>query len=370
VRVAVVRVRVALTAVVVVPAAAARAVLLAGHLRHDAGASSDCGTVQHSPKIDAAAGPPEALSAPGRPHTAMDAEPRFAVSADGTPIAWTSSGAGAPAIVLTDGIGCAGYIWRGLAPDLARRWRVLHWNYRGHGQSGRPHDPSRIGIEECVDDLFAVMDSAGEERAVLAGHSMGVQVVLEAHRREPRRVAGLVLACGSYGRPLDTFHDSGAMSWLFPRLKDAVLAFPTVARIAFKAVVPTRIAFEIGLLEVNRHLLPPGDLRRYLSDLAGVDPEVFVRMMASAAAHDAAPHLPHVDVPTLIIAGERDTFTPMWLSQRMRDAIPDAEMLVLRLGTHTGLLEHAELVSLRTEKFLVERVVPRLAAPGAPSRVA
>ena len=61
------------------------------------------------------------------------------------------------------------------------------------------------------DDLNRVMDAAGIEQAVLFGHSMGVQVALEFHRRYAHRVKGLVLICGSYGTPLDTFHDG---NWL------------------------------------------------------------------------------------------------------------------------------------------------------------
>ncbi len=293
----------------------------------------------------------------------MEREEHHAVATDGTRLWWQSSGAGRPAVVLTDGIGCAGYIWGRLLPELARHQRVVHWNYRGHGRSDAPTDPERVTLDDCVDDLLAVLDAAGERSAVLAGHSMGVQVVLEAHRRAPERVAALVLACGSYGRPLDTFHDSKVMSRVFPALKAATLRFPEVARLAWRAILPTRLSFEIGRwLEVNRQLLPPEDLRRYLEDLACIDPTVFVRMMASAAEHDSYDHLPKVDVPAHVIAGEKDTFTPMWLSERMHAAIPRAELCVLPAGTHTGILEHAELVSLRIEKFLAERVRSVLAA--------
>ena len=301
-----------------------------------------------------------------------EGQERFAVGGDGTRIFWEEWGEGAPAVVLCDGIGCAGYIWARLAPELARRQRTIHWNYRGHGRSERPRDPERVTLDDCVDDLLAVLDAAGVKRAVLAGHSMGVQVVLEAYRRAPERVQALLLTCGSFGRPLETFHDSWVLAAIFPALKSAVLAAPELARLAFRTVLPTRLALEVGrYLEVNRQLLRPEDLRRYLDDLAEVDPEIFVRTLASAAAHDAWPELAKIAVPTLVVAGEKDGFTPMWLSERMRSAIPGAEMLVLPAGTHTGLLEHPELVALRVEKFLAERVSPRPRAPGpSPIRVA
>ncbi len=294
----------------------------------------------------------------------------FATARDGTRIFWRSSGAGSPAVVLTDGIACSGFIWKYLEPSLARQRRTIHWNYRGHGRSEPPRDPDRVSLHDCVDDLFAVLDDAGEPAVVLAGHSMGVQVALEAHRRAPARVAGLLLVCGSPGRPLDTFHDSRILSLAFPHLRRLVEAAPALARLLFKELVPTELVYQVGrFLETNRHLVKREDLFPYLEEVSAVDPLMFVRMLAAAAVHDASDHLPSVNVLTLIVAGEKDGWTPMWLSERMRAAIPASEMLVLPGGTHVGPLEHPELVCLRVEKFLRDRVAlaaaaePRSATP-------
>jgi len=284
----------------------------------------------------------------------MERSEHYATAADGTRLFWTSAGEGdGPALLLTDGIGCAGYIWRFLAPDLARASRVIHWNYRGHGRSERPADPERVSVVACVDDLLSVLDDAGERSAVLVGHSMGVQVALEAHRRAPERIDGLVLVCGAPGHPLDTFHDAPLLSAAFPYARQAVAKFPALARLLFRKVVPTEVVLKFAMaFEVNSRLVAREDLVRYLDDLADIDTALFVRLMGSAGQHDASDHLPRVQVPTLIIAGEKDSFTPMWLSVKMHAAIPGSELLVLPGGTHVGPLEHPELCSLRIEKYL------------------
>ena len=305
----------------------------------------------------------------------MQQTEHLATARDDTRIHWTSAGAGSPTAVLCDGIGCAGYIWRFLAPELARRHRVIHWNYRGHGRSERPTDPARATLADCVDDLLAVLDAAGERRVVLVGHSMGVQVALEAHRRVPERIAGLILVCGSAGRPLDTVHDLPLLAAAFPHARALVERLPGVARILFRTLIPTRASLEAALLlEVNRKLVAREDLIRYLEDLADVDAPLFVRLLESAAATDASDHLPAVAVPTLILAGEDDTFTPMWLSVKMHAAIPGSELLVLPGGTHVGPLEHPELCALRTEKFFAEHfggaghTAPGAVPPAGPGR--
>jgi pimeloyl-ACP methyl ester carboxylesterase len=295
---------------------------------------------------------------------------RHAVAPDGTRIAWSSAGRGAPAVVLADGIGCAGFIWSRLSPALARRRRVLHWNYRGHGASEPPRDLARSTVDDCVADLFAVLDAAGEERVVLAGHSMGVQIVLEAHRRAPGRVAALLLLCGAPGRLLDTFHDTSVLHTVLPWVRAAVDRWPELARGAFRALVTADVALEYALaFEVNRALLRREDLVPYFRDLSRVDPTLFVRLLASAAEHDATGHLPEVRVPTLIVAGVRDGFTPMHLSMKMHEAIRGSELLVLPGGTHVGPLEHPELVEERVLGFLGRHApVAPATRPSRPAR--
>jgi pimeloyl-ACP methyl ester carboxylesterase len=294
----------------------------------------------------------------------MHVEESFAAASDGTRIWWRSAGSGEPACLLVDGIACAGFIWRDLFPSLARRRRTLHFHYRGHGHSDVPRDPEAVGLEDAVSDLLAVLDAAGERSAVLLGHSIGVQVCLEAHRRAPERVRGLVLLCGSPGRPLETFHGRRTLAQVFPFVERLVLAAPSAARWAFKNAVPTEAALQLGpWLEVNRYLLRRGDLERYLQDVAEVDPEVFVRMLTSAARHDASGHLPRVRAPTLIVAGARDGWTPLPLSRRMHETIAGSELLVLPEGTHTAPLEYPAVVRERVEVFLSERFRPGARRP-------
>lgn len=292
----------------------------------------------------------------------------YATAQDGTRLWWTGAGAGAPALVLCDGVGCAGYVWRSMRPALEARHRVIHWNYRGHGRSDAPADPTRVTLDDCVSDLLAVLDAAGEDSAVLVGHSMGVQVALEAHRRAPARVRGLVLVCGAPGHAIDAFHDSSALRVAFPWARAAVERFPDAARAAFRALIPTDLALEYALaFEVDRSRVEREDMVRYLDDLSRIDPALFVRLLASAAAHDASGHLPAVDVPALVVAGERDSFTPLRLSIAMQQAIPGCDLLVLPGGTHVAPLEHAERIAERVLSFVSGRITRRPARRRAPA---
>lgn len=278
----------------------------------------------------------------------------FFTTDDGAPL-WfeeRGDGAGIPA-VLNDGLGCDGFIWRYLWEPLTAHRRVMHWNYRGHGKSGVPTDSTRIGVEYTCDDMARLMDHTKIDRGVIFGHSMGVQVALEFHRRYPRRVAGLVLLCGSYGTPLDTWHDHSLMRIAFPRLRAMVEKFPDVAKLITSKLLRTELAVEFGIrTELNPILLNHNDFHPYMEHLAKMHPLYFVRTLDSLKDHSALDHLPDVNVPTLVVGGEIDKFTPVWLSQRMAEHLPQAKYLFVPGGSHTAPLERPGLVNDEIDQFL------------------
>jgi pimeloyl-ACP methyl ester carboxylesterase len=104
-------------------------------------------------------------------------------------------GRGTP-VVLTAGIGQTSAVWDGLAGMLARRYTVLRWDYRGHGQSESTDNPSDYSTDLALADLIAMMDRAGtseDNKAVLIGHSLGGYLSLRAAVEVPQLIKALVL---------------------------------------------------------------------------------------------------------------------------------------------------------------------------------
>jgi pimeloyl-ACP methyl ester carboxylesterase len=67
--------------------------------------------------------------------------------------------------------------------------------------------------------------------------------------------------------------------------------------------------------------------------------------------------LPNIKVPVLVVAGERDTFTPGYLAADMAEKIPGAELLMIERGSHVAPLEQPKLVDERIIRFFRERVL-------------
>ena len=279
---------------------------------------------------------------------------------DGVPLRFTSYGDGGPAIVCCNGVGVSTFFWKYVVRYFSARHQVVTWDYRGHGRSGMPKPLSRekFTVASSVADLISVMDEAGVDDAVLLGHSMGVQVALEAWRRHRKRVRGLGLVCGSFGRPLDTFWNSSlsapVFDFVYSIVNAAPGAFASGNRVLMRSKLPMLVA-KLGV--VDPQLCRPEDLKPYFDHLAQVDPQVFFLMAGEMQRHTAIKWLETVDVPTLILAGERDWFTPYHLSVQMRDKIPGAELLTIPHGSHAAIIEQPELINLRIEKWLREKVL-------------
>lgn len=112
-------------------------------------------------------------------------------SADGVAIRFEVSGQGEPTLVLVHGWAFDHHVWDGQAPLLSARHRVVTLDLTGHGESGGSRPAWTMAA--FGEDVKAVVEAVGAAQVVLVGHSMGGPGVLEAARRMPERVKGIVL---------------------------------------------------------------------------------------------------------------------------------------------------------------------------------
>ncbi len=269
-----------------------------------------------------------------------------------------SDAAGLP-IVCCNGIGVATFFWKYVERHFAPERPVILWDYRGHGESGEPPSLDDLTMEQNARDLRSVLDSFGIDKAVLAGHSMGVQVILESYRQFPERIAALVPTLGTYGRPVHTFLDSPTLAPLAFILAHRLVIrggkrLAKIQRTALKKPFIARFAARLARLArlVHPAMMPQADLEAYLNHFGDFSPEVFFRMAEKMAMHTAEDLLERIEVPALVIAGERDIFTPLWLSEEMADRIPKARLLVIPQGSHAALVEQPQLLCLAVEKLI------------------
>lgn len=254
---------------------------------------------------------------------------------------------------MTNGYANSTLYWERLRQRMRQEMRVIRWDLRGHGQSGAVRDMETMTVPGCADDLRRVMDAAGVERAMLAGFSFGSQIVLEAWRQFPDRVAGLMPAFGPFERPFDTFlHPAvGPLIFALYRAIPQQLWGSCLKCGAMGSMLKPvhRAAQGLGIVGPT---ISHEEMAPFYRHLAQLDVPSWYTMGLAAQQHSARDILSDIDVPTLVIAGGSDLFSPGWLGQVMAEQIPDAELVWIEEATHTGLFDASEEVAAAVERFL------------------
>jgi len=236
-------------------------------------------------------------------------------------------------IVFQHGLGANQGIWAEWLPFLIGRYRVLRFDMRGHGRS-RVKPGSALGMEVLTDDLFAVMDAAGVERAHLVGESIGGTIVLNAALRQPDRVATLTVCNGAHkGGSIQAVHD-----W-------------------------KRIIDETGMAGWSTHMVGcrfydgaiPEPLRQwYHREQAGTDPDVLLRGVAALVGADLSGRLGQVRPPVLLIHPDASPFIPVEAMAEFQRGVPDGRLHVIGHARHGMPVSHAAQCAAILRDFLAE----------------
>ena len=217
------------------------------------------------------------------------------------------------------------FTWDAVVPALRGHGRVIAYDQVPYGRSEKP----RVGDGEgdhpyrraaALDRLFALMDGAGVERAVLVGNSSGASLALDAALARPERVAGLVLIA----------------PWVFsqrPSLPGWLTGLPTMERVAL--ALARLLGDDVPLLGRSYHRPERiTDERRRLAgthrETAGWDLAWAALLTRSLSERlDVADRLAIVDAPALVIAGSGDRIVPVTDSRTAAGMLPDATYVEL-----------------------------------------
>ncbi len=267
-------------------------------------------------------------------------------------------------VVFSHGLALDQGSWHYQRRDLADLGRLVFWDQRGHGRSGRGK-PERATIDQLGADLLAVIEAtAPKGPIVLVGHSMGGMTMMALADRRPelfgKRVVGVALISTSPGK-----------------LTEVSLGVPAAAGRALRRVAPKALAAlnrRPGLVAGGRKLgsdiefvltkrysfatdVPPS-LVRFVTRMHDQTPlDVLAELFPAFDSHDKLEALDVLNgVETLILAGEEDVMTPADHSRDMIEQVPGAELVILQNAGHMLMLEHHELVSEHIRE-LVDRAV-------------
>lgn len=265
-----------------------------------------CGALLYTPDRDRAALEARYLATP------TDLRP-----VDGVSLHVRDSGPrDAPVLVLLHGLGASLHTWEPWVEALQRRYRVVRFDFPGHGLSGAaPADDYSDARTHRL--LTALLDSLNVSRATLVGNSMGGRIAWSFAAAQPQRVERLVLIAPDgfaspgfeYDKPADVPAVLGLMQWVLPRVMLKANLAPAYAD-------PSRLADTV-VTRYHDLMLAPGNRIAMLT-----------RMRATMLT-DPVPRLRSITVPTLLLWGAQDQMIPVRNAQDYLTAIPHAQLVTL-----------------------------------------
>jgi pimeloyl-ACP methyl ester carboxylesterase len=305
-------------------------------------------------------------------------ESKFLTSFDGTRIAYRVYGQGAPTVVICNGLTCNQSWMQPMIDALSPRHRVIIWDYRGHVDSALPADERMATIDACVQDLQAVLAATRTKKAVFVGFSMGVQVALELYGRRPEVALGLIALSGTYEYTLRTFSYIGPLLDMAvePMLRNVVRYLPKTSGLFWKAILLGPWAFPLTrLLIINWDVASREQFEIYRPHIVNLNLRNFTLLAQSMNNHSAVSVLPRIKVPTLIVVGDQDTFTPVEVAEQMHKLVPNSEMHLVPGGSHAGVIEFPTIftdyvLAFLDKHFAKAKAVPRPSRPKLVAQIA
>ena len=216
-------------------------------------------------------------------------------------------------VVLMHGVLWSARMWErmsGMLPEM----RLLLLDLHGHGKSSKPTDPYRYRWQEFVDDVVALLDHLGIERAVVGGASLGAAVTLRTATQHPERVAAMVLEMPAlsnsyrfdrmfFGTLAEMYRGGGpvwrSMAALFNRVPVAMARY-----------LPEFVAFR---------------------DAVGMDPRVgaaiITGLFADGPTADDAESLACLTMPALVIGHGADAVHTLGDARQLAQRLPDGRLL-------------------------------------------
>ena len=240
----------------------------------------------------------------------------------------------APVLVVSNSLGATLRMWGDQAPTLRKRFRLLRYDHRGHGDSPVPPGPYKI--DDLGRDILTLLDRLGVERFYFCGLSVGGAVGMWLASEVPERVERLVLCCTAarfappeqWDERAETVRADGVGAiagavlerWFTPSFRES---HPEVVEWAGGMLRNTPAEGYAGCCEAIRD----ADLRSRLGDIR---------------------------TPTLVVAGADDPAAPAEEAELIRASIPTARLVVVEQAAHLANVEQPEAVT----QALLEHLEP------------
>ena len=255
------------------------------------------------------------------------------VKANGIEINYEIEGSG-PWLTMSHSLACNLHMWDPQMPALTKKFKVLRFDTRGHGQSSAP--AGEYTLEQLADDLKGLLDALKIKQTHYAGLSMGGMIAQAFALKYPGVFQSMVLADTTSRRP-----PNAAQMW-GERIQNAQTK-------GMGAIVQGTL--ERWFTEPYRNARKDV-MEKIGNDIRNTPVNGFVGCCHAISKVDYLDRLKEIKVPALVMVGEQDHGTPPEAARAIQAALPGSELKIIPSAAHLSNVEQEQVFNEAMLGFL------------------
>lgn len=257
-------------------------------------------------------------------------------------------------ILFNYGLVCSNHHWKYQLEWFHNQgFKILFHDYRGHFQSSGIDHLSKISFLRITQDMNELLDHLKVENTHCIGHSMGVNISLEFARQQPDKVKSMTLLSGTTLPVKGVMFDSNLMEYVAPLAESGLHKYREVFQLFWdtQAMNPMTLKL-IHSQGFNEKKVGREYIEIYMNRVAQLGPDLFMQLFKEMQNHDILGNLNEMNIPSLIIGGDKDNVIPFHLQQLLHHQLKTSELYIVKDGSHVPQVDFPELVNERIKIFL------------------
>jgi non-heme chloroperoxidase len=259
-----------------------------------------------------------------------------------------------PVLVFNYGLVCSNHHWKFQTDHFDKLgYQILIHDYRGHFQSTGSHDVKKITFPQMAKDVADLCGYLGINKALMLGHSMGVNICLQLAKDYPNLVSGMVLISGTFINVKDVMFDSNLMEFIAPIAALGLEKHPDIFKKVWSSSGMNPVVREIiHSTGFNRSKVSKEFIEIYLNRVGQLGADLFFQLFNEMTKQNITGSLEQMKMPSLVIGGHNDNVIPNHLQRTLASLLPNSETYFMQAGSHVPQADYPDMVNERIDLFL------------------
>jgi pimeloyl-ACP methyl ester carboxylesterase len=274
-------------------------------------------------------------------------------SFDGTSIYYEVRGEGEP-IVFIYGLACLINHWHFQVEHFSQTNKVIVFDARAHHKSGTPENKENLSLEAIAKDIPYLFREVGIRKAHFAGHSFGAQTMLKTYDLSPELFLSMIFINGFAKNPIKGMFGLDVVEPFFKFVKMNYERSPDFFDTVWKKIVENPLSIlGSGLAGgFNLNVTQLKDIEIYARGVAQMSLSIFIPYFENMMKFDGEKIAHNVQVPALIISGDKDMVTPLKFQEELHALIKGSEFVRVPYGSHCTQLDFPDYINLKIDQFI------------------